>query len=188
MKTQYRCLRHQQFYTDKYLLEPLRHRDIQKIKEWRNAQMDILRQNAPLTDAGQEVYFNDVVIPTFKAQKPEQVLLSYLYDGQCIGYGGLVRVDWDRKQAEVSFLVAPERAADEETYRQDFSNFLKLIKNVAFNDMHLKRLYTETYDIRPLHISVLESQSFALEERLKDHIVKDGKTLDSLIHGCTPHG
>lgn len=181
---EYTCLKRQQFDDGHYCLIPLRHQDIFLIKEWRNAQIAILRQNAPLTDAAQEIYYRNVVAATFKEKHPQQILFSLLLDSQCIGYGALVHIDWSLKQAEVSFLVDTARANNPTTYKQDFSHFLKLIKDVAFNDLHFKRLYTETYDIRPLHISVLESQGFILEERLKNHVHKDGKTMDSLIHGC----
>lgn len=187
MKMKYRCLQRQEFDDGRYSLVPLRHEDIQSIKDWRNDQMAILRQNAPLTHSAQETYYRDVVMATFSDEHPAQILLSYLLDGKCIGYGGMVRIDWNLKQAEVSFLVDSLRAIDKETYKTDFSHFLKLIKEIAFNDLYLKRLYTETYDIRPLHISVLESQGFLQEERLKGHVQKNGLTMDSIIHGCTHH-
>jgi hypothetical protein len=183
---EYRCLHRQHFDNGPYSIVPLREEDIFLIKEWRNAQMDILRQSTLLTDAEQKAYYKDVVTATFKDEYPQQILLSLLLNGQCIGYGGLVRIDWKKKQGEVSFLVDMERAQNKEIYKNDFSNFLTLIKELAFTDIHLKRLYTETYDIRPLHISVLESNGFAFEERLKNHIHKDGKIMDSLIHGCVP--
>lgn len=183
---QYSCLHKHQFDNGPYRVVPFRHEDIHLIKNWRNAQMDILRQSTLLTDADQETYYNNVVRSTFKEKHPQQILLSFLLNGKCIGYGGLVRINWTKKQAEVSFLVDTARAQDKEIYRNDFSNFLTLIKKIAFTDLHLKRLYTETYDIRPLHISILENNGFAFEERLKNHVHKDGKTMDSLIHGCVP--
>lgn len=183
----YECLHRQQFDDGPYRLVPLRHQDIQSIKDWRNAQIAVLRQAEPLSATAQEKYYRDVVTPAFHEKQPRQILLSYLLNGQCIGYGGLVRIDWTSKQAEVSFLVDPQRSEDKKTYQTDFSHFLRLIKDAAFNDLRFKRLYTETYDIRPLHISILESQGFILEERLTGHVTKGGKTMDSLIHGCLSH-
>ncbi|MEI8124234.1 MAG: GNAT family N-acetyltransferase [Parachlamydiaceae bacterium] len=184
---EYICLK-QQLYTDgKYSLTPLRHQDIFLIKKWRNEQIEVLRQKEPLTDAMQEHYFHNVITPLFTQKHPEQILLSFLLDGNLIGYGGIVHIDWPISQGEVSFLVETVRSKDEEIYNNDFASFLKLIKQLAFKDLHLHRLYTETFDIRPLHVAVLEEQGFHFEKRLKDHTFKNDKIMDSLIHGCFSH-
>jgi len=50
-------------------------------------------------------------------------------------------------------------------------------------------LFTETYDIRPRHVAILEMNGFKLEGRLIDHVLIDGKYIDALIHGCVnDHG
>ena len=45
----------------KYTLIPIRKQDIQKIRKWRNDQMDILRQNKILTKLEQEDYFKKII-------------------------------------------------------------------------------------------------------------------------------
>jgi hypothetical protein len=45
-------------------------------------------------------------------------------------------------------------------------------------------LFTETYDIRPLHISIIESAGFLREGVMHHHVRIDGHPVDSLIHGC----
>ena len=180
----YTCLNQQHFDQGAYRLVPMRYQDIMQIKQWRNEQIGILRQQTPLTNTQQEEYYQNVVIPGFKEHQPRQILMSFLFKEECIGYGALVHIDWENKQAEVSFLVDTQRAANPSLYKLDFSNYLQLIKQLAFQDLHFKRLYAETYDIRAQHVEILESQGFILEKRLKDHVVKEGKTMDSLIHGC----
>ena len=151
----YRCLQQKSFKENHYEIVPLRHEDIYSIKKWRNTQIE----------------------------KPRQILFSFLSQSQCVGYGGLTHIDWDSKRAEVSFLLDPERAADEECYRSEFKIFLKLLFRAAFDALGLHRLYTETFDIRPLHIEVLESCGFRREGRLVDHNYIQGNYVDSVIHG-----
>lgn len=180
----YHCLQKQLYSLGSYQLVPLRHEDIFSIMQWRNDQMDILRQKAPLTRDDQENYYHTVIGPSFHEKHPKQILFSYLLDGVCIGYGGLVHIDWQAKRAEVSFLIDTTRADASKTYQQDFTTFLRLIKNVAFEDLHFHRLFTETFDRRSAHVAILEKEGFKLEGRLKDHVLINGKYIDSLIHGC----
>jgi Acetyltransferase (GNAT) domain len=180
----YACLSKQTFTEGSYTIMPLRVQDIYLIKEWRNAQIDILRQNVPLTDEMQKKYFETVIKPSFASSHPTQILFSFLKDALPIGYGGIAHIDWKAKQGEISFLVDPKRAADPIVYEQDFSTFLNLTKNVAFNHLHFISLYTETFDIRDHHIGILEQAGFIEKRRLKNWVKIEGKEVDSLIHEC----
>lgn len=183
----YSCLQEQQFRLGPYQLTPLRHQDIFDIKKWRNEQMAILRQRELLTDEMQEKYYQKVIVPSFSAEEPQQILFSYLLNERCIGYGGIVYIDWHSKRGEISFLLETHRVQNPLQYRQDFIPFLQLIKKVAFDELQFHRLYTETFDIRPDHIALLEEMNFAFEGRMKDHVLVKGKFVDSLIHGCIKH-
>lgn len=180
----YACLKSERFTYESYQLVPIRYSDIFLIKQWRNEQIDILRQNVVLTDAMQELYFTHTIQPTFSLANPPQILFSYLQNGSLIGYGGIVHIDWTKKQGEVSFLVNTQRTRNAEVYQADFTHFLFLIKKVAFDDLLFSRLYTETFDVRPQHTAILESADFRLEQRLKDHVMINQKPVDALIHGC----
>ncbi len=181
----YKVLSTNEFKLDEYTIVPMREADIFEIKKWRNEQIDILRQKVFLTDHDQEEYYQKYVVPGFSETRPKIILFSYLEHSKCIGYGGLTNIDWENSRAEVSFLVQTERTKNLQQYRRDFSCFLLLLKRIAFTELRLNRLYTETYDIRPDHISVLEEIGFILEGRLKQHIVIQGRSVDSLIHGCS---
>ena len=101
-----------------------------------------------------------------------------------MAYGGLVHISWPDARAEVSFLADPTRAAEAATYRQDFRAHLRLLGQVAFAGLQLNRLFTETYDIRPAHVAILEEAVFRLEGRLRQHVqLKPGTFADSLMHG-----
>jgi RimJ/RimL family protein N-acetyltransferase len=166
-----------------YRLIPLREQDIFNIKEWRNSQLDILRQNHLMTDEEQENYYKNRIKPTFSDPAPEQILFSLLLKNQCIGYGGITNIDWDSKRGELSFLLNPASTADSSLYEKEFSIFITLIKKMAFQGLQLNRIFTETYDIRPFHIAILEKNGFVFEGRLHQHVLIDGRFVDSLIHG-----
>ncbi|MBC8081996.1 MAG: GNAT family N-acetyltransferase [Hymenobacter sp.] len=167
-----------------YWLVPIRYDDREPIRAWRNAQLEVLRQAAPLTAAEQDAYFQRVVLPLFEQERPEQLLFSLLHYDKLVAYGGLVHVSWPDGRAEVSFLADPARAADPATYRHDFRAHLRLLGQVAFQGLKLNRLFTETYDLRPAHVAILEEAGFRLEGRLRQHVRLAPDTFaDSLMHG-----
>jgi len=166
-----------------YSITALREKDIFDIKDWRNAQMNILRQNRELTNDEQFRYFTEVVKPTFKEPNPQLMLFSFLLKKDCIGYGGLTNINWVSKRAELSFLLDPARIKDESVYEKEFSIFLSLMKRLVFEGLQFNRIFTETYDIRPMHISILEKNGFTPEGRFREHVLINGKFVDSLLHG-----
>jgi len=180
---QYRCLVQQEFVHKEYQLIPIRYEDIFLIKDWRNQQVDILRQKGLLTDEDQKNYYNKVIEPLFEQTQPTQLLFSYLKDGQLIGYGGLVYVNWMDKRAEVSFLLKTDLTKDKDVYRALHLQYLALIKDVSFNSLKFNRIFTETFDIRPAHIANLEAAGFVEEGRMKEHIWINNTFVDSILHG-----
>jgi len=179
----YQILNKNTFSLGNYKIVPFRKEDLYLIKDWRNTQIDILRQAHPLTDQDQLHYYTHTILPSFIQKEPKILLFSYLLNDVCIGYGGLVHTDFTSKRAEVSFLAATERTKNTVIYETDFTNFLALIKMVAFEDLKLNRLCGETYDIRPLHIAILEKSGFVLEGRMREYVLINNVFVDSLIHG-----
>ena len=156
---------------------------IEAIRVWRNAQMSILRQNGPISSDDQIAYFDREVWPDKKKNHPKNLLLIYRRDKTVIGYGGLVHISWPDSRAEVSFLVDPEIRADSSEYALAFETWLGLMKTLAFDDLKLRRLTTETYMTRSQNLAVLEKAGFVREGVLRDHIVIDGTMHDSILHG-----
>ncbi len=180
----YRCLKKNNFQDrEGYQLITIREEDLESIRLWRNAQIEILRQKGPISAQEQSDYFHHVIWPTFVQQQPHQILFSYLYHRTCIGYGGLTHLDWEAYRAEVSFLVNPIRVQNTACYQQDFTHFLALLCHVAFDDLNLHRLFTETFAFRHLHIAILEKFGFRHEGTLRDHIYKKRRWHHSFIHG-----
>jgi hypothetical protein len=169
---------------ENYAVVPIRVEDRFAIMEWRNEQLEILRQKEPLTVEDQNRYFHEVVKPDFGNKRPRQILLSFLHQDKLIGYGGLVHIEWRDSRAEVSFLLETSRNSDIEQFKLDYSIFLRLVKRLAFQQLSLHKLTTEAFDLRPYLIDTLEASGFVQEGRLKAHNCIDGKFVDSLLHAC----
>jgi RimJ/RimL family protein N-acetyltransferase len=180
----YRIIPHSAYHSNGYEICAIREQDIYDIKNWRNDQMDVLRQTRKLTDEDQVRYYRTHVIPTFQEYQPDKILFSFCFDQQCIGYGGLTNIDWSSHRAEVSFLMDTKRVGDHLQYSIDFGTFLQLLQQVSLRDLCFNRLFTETYDIRPWHIQVLEENNFRYEGRLLQHVKIGDQYIDSILHGC----
>jgi RimJ/RimL family protein N-acetyltransferase len=183
MNGSWKCLTRQRFVQGTYAIVPLEPEHIEPIRCWRNAQLDVLRQSAPITPPQQEAYFARHIWPTMAEAEPANILMALLRDQAHIGYGGLVHVSWADRRAELSFLVDPARAGDLERYRADFSAFLALAQQMAFEDLRLHRVFTETYAIRRHHIGILEAAGFVREGVMRDHVRIGGTFVDSILHG-----
>ncbi len=180
----YICLKQNIWQLGEYVIAPLRKGDILKIKNWRNRQIDILRQEKPLTDEDQKKYYENVISPSFSSEKPAQILFSFILNKECIGYGGLVHINWNAKTAEMSYLVDPERTQNDLLYKKEFSIFISMIKTVVFTELNFQKIFTETYDIRPRHIKTLEDNGFEFKNRKKNYIKINDRYVDSLMHEC----
>ena len=184
MSSTYRILRRNDYRHGRYRLLPIRPDDREAIRQWRNAQLDILRQAEPLSTEAQDCYFREVVTPLFGAGQPGQLLFSLLLDEELIGYGGLVHIDWPAGRAEISFLLETGRNAHIPTFQADFAAYLHLLRQVAFEDLSLQKINTEAYDVRPYLTQVLEAEGFAEEARLPRHVRVAGQLVDTVFHSC----
>lgn len=177
----YKCIDKNSFTKEHYTLVPLRDEDKFDILNWRNSQIDILRQQAPLTKEQQENYFNTTVSQLFEQEQPNQLLWSFLLDGNLIGYGGLVHIDWEAMHAEISFLLSNERNASINTFKKDWSIYLQLISDIAFSELKFHKIHTYAYNIRDYYFEVMYDQGFIKEGQLKEHVIINGKLTDILI-------
>lgn len=182
MTREYKCLNRQIFQCGKYKLIPIRDEDKLRIMQWRNDQIDALRQEKPLSVDQQLIYFANIVDKLFDQERPDQLLFSFLADDKLIGYGGLVHIDWTSRNAEVSFLTETQRANSEALFVSDWVHYLKLAKEIAETDLNFLKIYTYSYNIRPPLYHALSQSFFIQEARLTDHILVKGELRDVLIH------
>jgi len=157
--------------------------DIEAIRNWRNDQMDVLRQMEPITKEAQVRYFEENIWPDLIRNEPKQILLAIELHGELIGYGGLVHISWPCRRAEVSFLFASNLEQDSELLNEYFIRYLDLIQEFAFKDLGLLRLWTETYAHRTSHLRMLEAAGFQREGCLRSHVMINSEPIDSLLHG-----
>ena len=176
----YLCLNQSIFELDNYKIVPLRYEDRMDILKWRNEQIHHLRQHRPLTEKDQENYFNTVVNKLFDQEQPDQILFSYLEDGICIGYGGLVHINWIDKNAEISFII--NTSIKKEFYEFYMSTFLSMIKDVTYIELGFHKLFTYAFDVRPEIYPILEKNGFEKEAVLKQHCFINGEFKDVIIH------
>ena len=176
----YTCLQHQEQHIGDYSIVPLRYEDRFSIMKWRNEQIYHLRQMRPLTEDDQQRYFDNVVAKLFGNPKPDQILFSYLEKGVCIGYGGLVHINWIDNHAEISFIM--DTRLENEHFAEHWSNYLKMLFKVAFDDLGLHKMFTYAFDLRPHLYPIFESAGFVREATLKDHCRYNGEYKDVIIH------
>jgi hypothetical protein len=162
----YKCLNTQEFVSKHYKLVPIRLNDRFKIMEWRNEQLYHLRQSHPLTIEDQENYFSNVVSKIFDKDRPNQILFSFLENDLCIGYGGLVHINWTEKNAEISFIM--DTKLEKESFEEMWLIYLDLIEQVAFNDLKFFKIYTYAFDLRPNLFNILENSGFKIDSNLKN--------------------
>lgn len=176
----YKALNRQVFDHGGYRIVPIRIEDKFSIMKWRNEQLYHLRQTKPLTETDQIQYFDQIVSKLFDQDEPGQLLFSYLSGNKCIGYGGLVHINWIDSNAEISFIM--DTGLEREYFSFHWQTFLRLIAQVAFQDLKLHKIYTYAYDLRPKLYPALLNSGFSQEAVLKDHCQIDNQYLDVLIH------
>lgn len=181
---QYQCLNSCEWKRGNYNLTSLRDEDKYLIMNWRNEQIDILRQKEILTKTVQEQYFNNVVDQLFLVEHPRQILFSFFYKNIFIGYGGFVHIDWESMNSEISFLIYTTRNRDEGVFVSDFKNYLSLLTDIAFKELNFIKLYTTVYDIpeRKLYITVVKEFGFEQEAKLEKHILINSQLRDQFIY------
>ena len=165
-----------------YALRPLRWEDREAIRQWRNAQIHVLRQAEPLSAEAQDAYYRDVIAPQMSDPQPSQILVAMTSGGSLIGYGGVVHISWPDRRGEVSFLSDPRRSSDER-FTADWRAFLDLLIPLSQDTIGLHKLTTETYEIRTNLVPLLEEHGFVREGTLREHHLHDGQWVTSLAHG-----
>jgi RimJ/RimL family protein N-acetyltransferase len=176
----YSVLKKQVFSDEIYSIVPIRYEDRLNIMKWRNEQVYHLRQNKPLTTVDQEYYFSNVIASLFEQEKPNQILFSFLENGKCIGYGGLVHINWIDKNAEISFIMATE--LEKNSFQKHWMTYLKLVEELAFEELNLHKIYTYAFDLRQHLYPVLAASGFREEARLKEHCYFNGSYFDVVIN------
>lgn len=168
-------------FNQRYLF-PMEREFLPRLKEWRNSQIQVLRQTRPLTDYDQEKWFQRLSEDTHQAIFAIMIPVEECEGMKLIGYCGITSIDYKSARGELSFLVDPDRASDEELYRKDFLSVLSMLCKYGFEELNLNKIYTETFSFRGRTIVILEEFGFHLDGILREHHFTSGQYYDSLIH------
>jgi RimJ/RimL family protein N-acetyltransferase len=98
--------------------------------------------------------------------------------GELVGVCGLTNISWVNRTAEVSIYVVPECQSEGIGLKT-----LRCLRNVAFREFHLHRLWAEIFAFNDRSIELFERAGFCQEGRMEDHVFKNGAYHDSLIYG-----
>jgi RimJ/RimL family protein N-acetyltransferase len=180
LKNKYKILSIQNFENEKFSIVPLRSSDRYKIMKWRNEQIYHLRQQKPLSKNDQDNYFDNIISKLFLQNHPNQILFSYLFEEKCIGYGGLVHINWIDKNAELSFIMDTELEKD--FFSIHWHNFINNIEKVAFGELKLHKIYVYAFDLRPQLYNTIEEVGFVKEAELKEHCYVNNEFKSVIIH------
>jgi RimJ/RimL family protein N-acetyltransferase len=181
----YKILKQQVFSLGDYSLVPIRREDRYEIMKWRNEQIYHLRQTKLLTKEEQDKYFDTIIAKLFDDENPDQLLFSYLQRNKCIGYGGLVHINWTDKNAEVSFIM--DTKLEKEEFHKHWGIYLELLFQIAFEQLKLHKIYTYAFDVRPQLYEAIEAKGFVREAILKEHCLFNNKYIDIIIHSVLNH-
>lgn len=176
----YKILNKQVFTKGNYKIVPIRYEDRLVIMKWRNEQLFHLRQLKPLVLEDQENYFTNIIPELFEQNNPNQLLFSYLEDDVCIGYGGLVHINWVDKNAEISFIMNTE--LEKENFHFHWKTYLGLIEQLAFGELYMHKIFTYAFDLRPHLYEVLQGCEYKREATLNEHCLFNGEYKDVVIH------
>jgi RimJ/RimL family protein N-acetyltransferase len=180
MSLKYKALEKQVQEKGSFKLVPIRFEDRMDIMRWRNEQIYHLRQQKPLSEEDQNRYFENVVSKLFDQDQPNQILFSFLENERCIGYGGLVHMNWVDAHAEISFIMDTELEKDR--FQEIWVAYLELLESIAFDDLRFHKIFTYAYDLRPHLYPIFESRGFRKEAELVDHKLIDDKFVSIIIH------
>lgn len=176
----YKLLNNNKFDFKEFSLIPIRYEDRLEIMKWRNEQMYHLRQNKLLTEQDQESFFLVVVDNLFNKEKPDQVLFSFLEGNKLIGYGGLVHINWNDSNAEISFIM--DTTLESTRFEELWVTYLNILEEIAFEDIGLHKIYTYAFDLRPKLYLALKQASFFEDARLTEHAIFKNSPIDVIIH------
>ncbi|HEU4771871.1 MAG TPA: GNAT family protein [Candidatus Udaeobacter sp.] len=102
-------------------------------------------------------------------------------NGAAVGGIGIhLGIDVHRQTAELGYWLGEEFWAG-----GIMTEAVKAFTDFCFEEFQLRRVYAEPFANNPASARVLEKAGFALEGRLKNNVLKDGKLLDSLLYART---
>lgn len=155
-------------------LVALEQTDLRQLQVWRNDDRlrHGFREYRLLSMINQCDWFNRI------SSSDKVEMFGIEVDGALVGVCGLCNINWVNGTAEISRYVAPEYQGKGISVQA-----LTLLRQRAFEEFNLRRLWAEVYSFRTENIARLEQCGYILEGRMRKHVFKQGQYHDSLIYG-----
>lgn len=180
LKYKYEIINYTSLKKGNLRLKPIEQNQIFTIMDWRNHQIDFLRQKSVLSKNSQLLYFKNVILKQIHSLLPTDIIFSVFELDVFIAYGGLTNIDWPNKTAEISYLSYPNSEDDFEIYCSRFTSFISIISNLAFENLRLKQLFTITYPQRISQIVCLDNSMLRSSSILYKNV--NDKYENTVIH------
>jgi RimJ/RimL family protein N-acetyltransferase len=113
----------------------------------------------------------------------EQPTTKFCIEVEGIAAGGIgIRLEQDvhRHTAGLGYWLGEEFWG-----RGIMTEAVGALTDFCFDNFPLRRIYAEAFANNPASARVLEKVGFVFEGRLKNHVIKDGELLDSLLYAKT---
>jgi len=146
-----------------------------RMRDWRNDNelRSRTREYSLLNMVNQEDWFEKV------SRDRNNEMFAIHCEAGFIGVCGLCHIDWLNGTAEVSIYIG-----DSKQRGKGFgTEVLGLLKEKAFDEFNLHKLYAEIYSNNPASIALFEKSGYTLEGTLRKHVYKCGEYRDSLMYG-----
>lgn len=155
-------------------LRAIEESDLSRIRDWRNDEClrSGFREYRLLNMVNQRDWLDHI------SRSREVEMFGIDFFGGLVGVCGLCNINWVNRTAEISLFIAP--AHQDKGYALQV---LGLLRQKAFKELNLHRLWAETYSFHPAQIARLEKSGYVHEGILREHVFKRGRYHDSIIQG-----
>ena len=154
--------------------------DSEKIRNLRNSQINILRQDKKLSKIDQIKYFKEVVMPDLQSKTPRNILFTIKYKKNFIGYCGLTNINWEIGSAEISFLVK-KKYNKSKLFNRFFNETLNYLENIS----HKNKIYqinSEIYDFRKEILTCFDQRNYKLAGYFRNYRIKNNVKISSFFY------
>jgi UDP-4-amino-4,6-dideoxy-N-acetyl-beta-L-altrosamine N-acetyltransferase len=155
-------------------LVSLNREDLETLREWRNSDWlrPYVREYRLLSMVNQRDWLDHI------SRSREVEMFGVDFYGGLIGVCGLCNVNWVNRTAEISLYIASAHQG-----KGFASQVLDLLRQRAFGEFNLHRLWAEIFDFNVASIALFQRSGYTLEGRLRQHFLKLGQYRDILIYG-----
>lgn len=156
--------------------------DLELLKQWRN--LPDFRRNfrevRELNMYNQEAWFEK----TNSSPNDFMFMFEKLDDGEPLGAGGLLYINWIIRSADFSFYIGyAEKYIDDEGYAEDAA---RLLLDYGFLNLNLNKIWTELYEFDTRKLNFFQEVfKFKVDGCLRDNCFEDGRYWNSYIISLT---